>query len=97
LIYDFKYRKLTPKEKADIKANCLLIDQLLTRCPKKCGNPECQYPLPSIDNFAVPEFGEVCELCYRMFHAVYNLAHFIKLHREWKTGHPDRNGNTEPY
>jgi hypothetical protein len=96
MIYDFKFRKLTPKEKADIKSNCLLIDQLLKRCPNECGNPECKYPLPSMDNYRIPEFGEVCELCYQMYHAVYDRGHFLKLHKEWKRSHPDING-TEIY
>lgn len=97
MIYDFEFRKLTPKEIEHIKSNSKLIDQLLTRCPSECANPDCKYPLPSIDNYRVPEFGEVCELCYQMYHAVYDRAYFMKLYREWKQTHPDKHGNTEIY
>lgn len=93
MIYDFKYRKLTSKEKTDIKANCLLLDQILKRCPGECGNPECRYPLPSMDNFRIPDFGEVCELCYQLYHAVSERMHFVKLHREWK----EKNNGKERY
>lgn len=97
MIYDFEFRKLTVKEKTDIKSNSLLIDQLLKRCSQECGNPECKYPLPSNDNYRIPEFGEVCELCYAMYHAVYDRSYFIRLHKDWKMNHPGENGNTEIY
>jgi hypothetical protein len=84
MIYDFQFRKLTAKEIETIKINSQLIDQMLKRCPSVCGNPDCKYPLPLIDNYRIPDFGEVCELCYHMYHAVYDLAYFLKLHQEWK-------------
>jgi hypothetical protein len=95
MIYDFEFKKLTPKEREILRINSRLIDQLLERCPGECGNPECKYPLPSIDNYRLVEFGEVCELCYQVYRAVYDRAYFVNLHRVWKRDHPDKNGSTE--
>jgi hypothetical protein len=97
MLYDFEFRKLTLRELDILKTNSRLIDQLLERCPGECSNPECKYPLPSMNNFTIPEFGEVCELCYQMYHALSNWGYFVRLHREWKQKHPDKNGNTETY
>lgn len=97
MIFDFEYRKLTSKEITDIKINAKLLEQLLDRCPERCGNPDCKYPLPRMDNYRVPGFGEVCQLCYQMYQAVYKFPHFVRLHKEWKREHPDANGNTEMY
>lgn len=97
MIYEFEFRKLTAKEKEAILINAKLFDELLARCPLKCGNPSCQYPLPAMDNFRLPIYGEVCELCYRMFHALSERTYWIDVHRAWKKLNPDKDGNTEIY
>ncbi len=71
MIYEFEFRQLTATEMEDIKENSRLIDLLISKCTKKCANEFCKYPLPNdTSNRELAGIGEVCDLCYAMYHSI---------------------------
>lgn len=88
MLYEFKYRVLTKQELADIEANSYLMDQILSRCVTRCANSQCNYPLPATDNYRLFGIGDVCGLCYAMYHAVSSRAWFVEAQREFNLRPP---------
>ncbi len=73
------------KESEICEANCNNLDALLRTFRKECANPWCRYPLKPVDghNF-LAEYGEVCELCHWMYHAVKRQPGLEWAHEQYK-------------
>lgn len=52
--------------------NVRLMDQIADRSEKRCGNPDCRFPIPSNSelNFSAPGFGELCTTCRDLWTAL---------------------------
>jgi len=80
------YKKMTLDEQgrdASIeRSNLEGLEKTLKASVGRCGNPDCNLPLAE-DNYRVLGFGDVCHLCYDMYHAVHDRAWFVEAHRKW--------------
>ena len=79
---EFKHKSMTDADDAALRQNLLELDGLKT-LPGRCGNPDCGYPL-SDSNYRVLIFGDVCRLCYDMYHVVNDRMSFVEAHRKWQ-------------
>lgn len=81
---DFQFRVLTSEEAYIINGNVQQHTALLKSLPNKCGVPDCNYPLRQTDdNYRLADFGDVCMLCFTMYHALMDRAYWIGMHRLW--------------
>jgi len=68
-------------EDADVRNRVLQLEELAKTYKYRCGN--CSYPIVDT-NYRVLGYGEVCRLCYDMYHTVHDRAAFVEAHRKWK-------------
>jgi hypothetical protein len=84
-------RVWTETEKAVMKRNTTGYDHVREVLPRRCKVAHCGYVLIGTsvkDVYELPEFGEVCQLCYDMHTALQhpklrNLYYFRRLHDQW--------------
>lgn len=81
MIY-FQTRVLTPEEEEILKVNSRFLDSIARRCPKRCANPYCQWMIPVDNNFRLLKFGDVCRLCYDMFHVLSESSYWNRISLE---------------
>jgi hypothetical protein len=91
VIYDF-IKELKPEEIEAIKKNAEHWDSKRRLCPMRCGNPYCQWPLPLMSNFRLLEYGDVCGLCYELFHIFSESAYWNRVQLDEKPKKPKDDG-----
>ncbi len=98
MIYDlFEVRVLTPEERTIIQHNAQWWDRLREKCPLRCGNPYCQWPLPLMDNFRLLEYGDVCELCYDLSKILSESAYWNRIQLDEKPKKQSDGGGLADY
>jgi hypothetical protein len=83
---DAKYEQwlaqpITEAEDPDVRERLCILDTVSKTYKYRCGY--CNLPIEDT-NFRVLGHGEVCKLCYDMYHAVHDRMKFIEAHRKWK-------------
>ena len=86
------WRVWTQTELDIIKRNVGFYDRVRGILSRRCKVPDCGYTISSRGeegSFALPEFPEVCELCFHMHYALQsadmrNKYYFRNLHDEWR-------------
>src|SRR5260370_11011417 len=85
----------TKQEINTMHNNLILHDGLRKIYDRRCRVPDCQFVIgPEKENFALPDFHNVCEICYHMYYALTNIMlrntrYFANLHDQWKRDHDD--------
>ena len=77
------------RESSIERSNLTGLDAALKQCKGHCGNPDCNWPLAD-DNYRVLGFGDVCRLCFDLYHAVNDRRTFVEAHRAWYAAETDR-------
>jgi hypothetical protein len=78
-----KKNYLTSEEIERIKkANSAALDRAVLLLPSRCGNTYCQLPIPVNHNFRLLAIGDVCELCYVLYHILSESAYWNRVELE---------------
>jgi hypothetical protein len=74
---------LKPEEIAEVRAkNAKHLDLLVLSLPQRCGNPYCRLPIPINHNFRLLDYGDVCELCYALYHILSEQSYWNAVQNE---------------
>lgn len=85
-----EYKITDPEADAIIQKNCKVYDKIRAVLSRRCKAPDCGYMISSLEeSFGVPDFGEVCGVCFHMYHALQspflsNKFYFRDHHDQWK-------------
>lgn len=79
-----KWLAQTPEDYADytFRRNTRAYDLMFKQSTERCNAPGCHYPLRG-DGGAerLPYVGDVCNLCYYMYHVIAGRKHFVDAQR----------------
>ena len=90
-------RVWTETETRIMHANLAHHDRVRSILNRRCGVVDCRFILGGEkETFALPNFSDVCDICYHMFYALKNarlrnMNYFIELHDKWKRDLNDTN------
>lgn len=89
-----KKNHLTSEEIERIREkNAKALDEAVVWLPSRCGNPFCQLPIPVNHNFRLLAVGDVCELCYVLYHILSESAYWNRMELEDNNKKDDHYGS----
>ena len=90
--HEFQRMSFQDMQDVGIRKRLFVLTELFKKCPNKCGN--CGYPIPD-DNYRVLGAGDVCRLCYDLYHAVHDRSYFVNLHIKWTATNAEKKRQEE--
>jgi hypothetical protein len=80
---DWLAKKAIDQKEYFIRSNVRACDKVFRTLPTRCAAPGCGYPLRTDGlHDRLPLYGDVCNLCYFMYHLVLARNWFVEAHRE---------------